>query len=46
MPVWRIWAEGRATLHELEHEWSIDDVCDANDILDMMVAQGKDPVLV
>lgn len=39
MPAWRVWAEGRATLLELEREWSIDDVHDANDILDMMAAQ-------
>lgn len=39
MPAWRIWAEGRATLSELETSWSLEDVYDANDVLTMMDAQ-------
>ena len=42
MPVWRIWAEGRASLHELETTWSLEDVYNANDVLIMMEAQNAE----
>ena len=44
MPAWRIWAEGRATLTELETSWSLEDVYDANDILTMMDAQQSEKI--
>lgn len=33
-PVWRLIFEGVATLQEVEQHWSIDDVLDANEMLD------------
>jgi hypothetical protein len=33
-PCWRLWAEGKATKEALETTWSIDDIADANDVLD------------
>jgi hypothetical protein len=36
MRVWRVVAEGMATLTEIRQSWTIDDVLDANDVLDKM----------
>jgi hypothetical protein len=33
--VWRIVLAGLATLREVEHDWSLIDVLEANEILDM-----------
>lgn len=33
-PAWRLWERGKATREALETTWSIDDVADANDVLD------------
>lgn len=35
-PAWRLVAEGVATLTEIETRWSIDDVADANTVLDAL----------
>jgi hypothetical protein len=39
--IWRVWAEGRATLAEIREHWTIDDVADANDMIDYMAAIGR-----
>ena len=33
----RPWMEGKATLKELDEHWSIDDLADAHDALDIMI---------
>lgn len=35
-PVWRIVSRQMATLHEIESFWSLGDVLDANEVLDLM----------
>lgn len=35
-PVWRIVSRQMATLQEIESSWSLADVFDANDVLDLM----------
>jgi len=32
--MWRIWAEGKATLQELDTHWDLGDALDANEVLD------------
>ncbi|MCP4967440.1 MAG: hypothetical protein GY926_19680 [bacterium] len=39
MPAFRLIAEGRATLRELEDYYSIEDIADMNDVMDMMALQ-------
>ena len=39
MPAYRIIAEGRGTLQEIEEHYSIEDIYDVCDILDMMALQ-------
>ena len=33
----RPWMEGKATLQELDEHWSIDDLADAHDAMDIMI---------
>lgn len=33
--VWRVWLSGNATLQEIEMHWSLIDLMDANDALDI-----------
>lgn len=35
-PVWRVVSEGMATLSEIERHWWIEDVLDANEVLDVL----------
>ncbi len=32
--VWRLWEAGKVTLEEIDRSWSLEDVLDANEVLD------------
>jgi|WetSurMetagenome_2_1015567.scaffolds.fasta_scaffold1353156_2 hypothetical protein len=40
-PVWRLVIAGKATLHELETTWSLEDLMKANTVLDIQDEIGR-----
>lgn len=40
--VWRVWLSGMATLSEIEKEWTLCDLMDANEALDIKAEMEKE----